>query len=113
MPNTDEPSGWLELLSLLTDEELHRYGEIARDQRDLEYDKWSGQILCMIGAAATLAWALWRIVVSGVTTEALVGLAATVALGYWPYRKLKTRRLWEGHRVAVAREQARRGIGAG
>ena len=33
--NTDDATGWLELLSSLTDDELRRYGEIAADQRRL------------------------------------------------------------------------------
>lgn len=113
MPNTDETSGWLKLLSSLSDDELSRYGEIARDQHALEYGNWWGQIGCMLASIAALVWGSWRLVVSGMTAETILAMVAAVVLGYWPWRKVRTRRLWQGHCEAVAREQARRVTRAG
>jgi hypothetical protein len=92
----------------LTDAELRRYGEIALDQRNLEYDRWWAQVLLWLVASAALAWGLWQLVDEGVTGRALAALGAAVAFAYWPYRKVKMRRLWKGHCEAVAQEQARR-----
>ena len=43
--NTDDQTGWLELLSSLTDDELQRYGEIAADQRRLEWQYGWAQVV--------------------------------------------------------------------
>ena len=105
-------SGWLHLLSALTDDELDRYGEIARDQRDLEYDRWWAQVLCIVaacGAVALLAREVW---IEGDTRTVVALMIAGVALSIWPYRKAKMRRMWNRHCAAVAREQARRKAGA-
>lgn len=107
-PSTDDSAGWLALLSALTDDELRRYGEIAVDQRKLEYDHWWAQVLLWVAAVVSLALGVWQLGVGGVTTRAVLALAAAVAFGYWPYRKARMRRLWQGHCEAVAREQARR-----
>jgi hypothetical protein len=92
----------------MTDDELRRYREIALDQRNLEYDRWWAQILLWLAAIAALAWSLWQMMNAGLTGRALTALVAAVALAYWPYRKVKMRRLWKGHCEAVARELARR-----
>jgi hypothetical protein len=107
-PSTAEPGDWVELLSTLTDDELRRYREIALDQRDLEYDKWWAQIALWLAAIAALAWGLWQMMEMGVTSRALTALVAAGAFAYWPYRKVKMRRLWKGHCEAVAQELARR-----
>ena len=100
------------MLSSLTDDELGRYGEIARDQRDLEYDRWWAQILCIVAACGTLGLLVRQIWIEGDTRTAIVILVAAIALSIWPYRKAKMRRMWNRHCAAVAREQARREAGA-
>ena len=106
--NTDDAAGWLELLSSLTDDELHRYGEIAADQRHMECQYGWAQMLCVAGALASFVWFGRECMVNGMTwrSGAIVGLAA--ALAYWPYRKAIVRRLWGKHCKAVADETAQR-----
>ena len=106
--NTDDATGWLGLLSSLTDDELRRYGEIAADQRQLEWKYGWAQMLCVAGVLASLVWLGRECMVNGLTwrSGAIVGLAA--ALGYWPYRKAIVRRLWGKHCKAVAHEAAQR-----
>jgi hypothetical protein len=92
----------------LTDEELSRYGQIAMDQYRREARLWWAQGLVTLAA---LGWTLWAI--HGLVTErcerlALLMLGLSAVLGYWPYRKAKSRRLWWGHYVAVTEEQGRR-----
>ncbi|MEM7750269.1 MAG: hypothetical protein AAF346_18615 [Pseudomonadota bacterium] len=109
--NTDEDKGWRQLLQSLTDAELDRYGSIAEDQRNLEYDHWWAQILSAIGAMLALVSAIWSIHGGGsVWTALLLVLVATV-LGIWPYQKVKMRGLWDKHCKAVAEEKARRSQG--
>ncbi|MEZ5842661.1 MAG: hypothetical protein R3D27_02865 [Hyphomicrobiaceae bacterium] len=105
-PGTTE--AWLGLLSHLSDDELARYGEIARDQRRLEWRHAWAQGLCFVAAIGVAAWAVARMVTDGLSRQALLALGLAAALGYWPYRKAKVRRLWGGHCRAVAAEQARR-----
>ena len=107
-PSSDEPAGWTQLLSALTDDELRRYGEIAVDQCNLEYDRWWAQILLCIAAVVAMVWGVWQLVATGVSGRAVVTLVVAVACAYWPYRKVRMRRLWKGHCEAVAQEQARR-----
>ena len=107
--NTDDVGRWLNLLSSLTDEELSRYGEIARDQRNIEYDRWWAQVLCMLAAGGGLALAAREFWSGGITRTAVALLIAAIAAGIWPYRKAKMRRLWGQHCQAVAQEKQRRG----
>ena len=106
--NTDDAAPWLILLSTLTDDELDRYGEIAKDQRNLEYDRWWMQILCIVGAICALGWAVREMVASGGLRWVLVLLAASLALAVWPFRKARMRRMWDRHCKAVSQEKARR-----
>ncbi|MEM1307357.1 MAG: hypothetical protein AAGG99_07520, partial [Pseudomonadota bacterium] len=102
-------AAWIGLLSFLSDDELARYGEIARDQLDQEWQRGFLQALggitglaLMAGAAAALIWgwvALWL-----AASVAIVGCAIDV----WAWKKVKARRLWRSHIRAVADEQARR-----
>ena len=100
--------GWLQLLRSLTDEELNRYGDIARDQRNKELGHWWAQALSVVGACVAFGCAVWAFIVGeSVMLTLLVALVATV-LGIWPYHKAKMRGLWDKHCKAVAKEQARR-----
>lgn len=92
----------------LTDEELSRYGQIAMDQYRREARLWWAQGIVSLAA---VAWAFWG--VHGLVTErcerlALLTLGLSAVLGYWPYRKARSRRLWWGHYLAVTEEQGRR-----
>ena len=97
------------MLSSLTDDELNRYGEIAQDQRNLEYDRWWAQVLCMLAAGGGFVLAAREFWSGGNTRTAVALLIAAIAAGIWPYRKAKMRRLWNRHCRAVAQEQGRRG----
>ena len=107
--NTDDIGGWLELLSSLSDDELSRYGEIAQDQRNLEYDRWWAQVLCMLAAGSGFGLAVREFWSGGNSRTAVALLIAAIAASIWPYRKAKMRRLWGRHCRAVAQEQGRRG----
>ena len=100
--------GWLQLLSHLSDEELTRYAEIAHDQRRLEWRNGWAQGLCVVIAIGLGAWAIARMVTDGLSRQVVLVLGLAAAVGYWPYRKAKVRRLWAGHCKAVAEEQKRR-----
>ena len=106
--NTDDPAGWLDLLSSLTDDELDRYGEIAADHRRLEWQHGWAQMLCIAGSLASLGWLVRECMMNGLTWRGGIILALAAALGYWPYRKAIVRRLWGKHCKAVAREAAQR-----
>ena len=107
-PDTDDAEDWLKLLSSLTDDELDRYGEIARDQRNIELGRWWAQVLCVFAACIAFGFFVRDLVVEGGTRTGLLLLAVTVVLGIWPYRKAKMRLLWDKHCAAVTREKARR-----
>jgi hypothetical protein len=104
----DTAETWEGLLATLTDDELARYGEIARDQvgRELKH-RWL-QLALTFGAFGSGLWTTWGIILAGFRGSALLTLGLAAALGYWPYRKAKTRRLWKVHCDAVEAEQARR-----
>lgn len=108
--NTDDATGWLQLLSSLTDDELRRYGEIAADQRRLEWQHGWAQVLCVIGSLMSLTWLGRECMMNGLTWRAGAIAGVAVALAYWPYRKAVVRRLWGRHCKAVAREAAQRRV---
>jgi hypothetical protein len=111
-PSTVEEADFDALLSALTDEELRRYGEIAVDQKKLEYGHIWAEAVLWLAAVTALAWGLWQFVQSGVTRPVVLAVATSAACAYWPWRKMHMRRLWQGHYEAVAQEQARRGTKA-
>jgi len=108
--NTDDGPGWLQLLSSLTDEELHRYGQIAADQKRLEWRYGWAQAVCVVGAIAAFAWFLREFSLYGLTSRGVALLLLAGVFGYWPYRKARVRLLWGRHCKAVARESAQRGL---
>ena len=106
--NTAGRADFEALLSALTDEELRRYGEIAVDQRKLEYGTIWVEVFLWAASIAALGWVAWQILQAGATRPAMLAIAASAACAYWPWRKMRMRRLWQGHYEAVAQEQARR-----
>ncbi len=98
----------MDLLSFLSDDELQRYGHIARDQKAREWRFAALQVaaaaaapvlLVAGGYALLVGWSIW-------TSSAL--FAAGVSAALWPLRRYKARRLWKGHAGAVDRELDRR-----
>jgi hypothetical protein len=108
MPNTDDQTGWLQLLSSLTDEELHRYGEIAAEQRRLEWQHRWAQFGC--AAAGLIGFGMFarEFALNGLTWRGATICGLAFAFAYWPYRKAVVRHLWGKHCKAVAREEAAR-----
>lgn len=106
--NTENATGWLGLLTSLTDEELARYGEIAADQRRQEWRHAWAQVLLVIAAVASIVWVLRAIALNGLSWPPVAGLAVALAFAYWPYRQWVVRKLWRRHLQAVEREKARR-----
>ena len=116
MPNTAETAQVL--LRALSDEELARYGEIARDQAALELTGWGWQLVLAIAALATMAWSVvkWGIAgvqalgieAAGLGSSVALGLGSALALGYSPYRRVRNWTLWNRHCRAVLDEQERR-----
>ena len=102
-------AAWLGLLSFLSDDELARYGEIARDQLDQESQRavlqW-GSAVAGVGLAVAAFWG--NIAGSVAIGTLLLALAVGFGLEYWVWKKLKARRLWQSHIEAVAVEQAQR-----
>ena len=103
------------MLSTLSDDELARYGEIARDQAAAELTRWWLQVLLMIGAAVSFAVGIDRLVgerhgnASGGGSHMIaVALTAGLVLAYSPYRRLRNWTLWRRHCKAVSSEQERR-----
>ncbi|MGI9521642.1 MAG: hypothetical protein ACR2PG_08340 [Hyphomicrobiaceae bacterium] len=106
--HTDDTANWLKLLKTLTDDELEKYSQIAADQRDVEYDRWWAQVACMLGTIAALVLAVRMLAMGGQTRSAILFAVVAIAVGIWPYRKARMRRLWQRHLIAVDRERARR-----
>ncbi len=122
MPDRDNPFAWrakskagrrgaARLLEELTDEEVTRYMDIARDQLNHEERlAWLKVSLATI-AAALVAYDLAHGYRNGITTWHVVGLALAALLGYWPWKVRAYRRLWMKHVAATKAELARRRAG--
>ena len=106
MPNTAETAETL--LGVLTDDELARYGQIARDQAKHELRNWGLQALLGLSALGAAGWGAAALEVGGIGRSAAWALGVAAALGYWPYRRVKNWSLWQRHVKAVDAEQARR-----
>ncbi len=102
---------WLALLAELTDDELAKYGEIARDQRNLELERPGLQILCGVVALLALAIGISEGVQNGMTVLAVICMALGGVLGFWLFQKSRTRRFWNKHCAAVVNEKTRRAAG--
>jgi hypothetical protein len=92
----------------LTDDELTRYGQIATDQYRREARLWWAQGILSIVALAWAFWGIHGLLAANSARAGVLTLGLSVVLGYWPYRKAKSRRLWWGHCSAVQEEQRRR-----
>jgi len=92
----------------LTDDELAKYGKIAKDQRDLEFERLGMQILCGLGMLLVLAIGVYEALQNGATNLAVICIILAVVLGFWLLQKSRTRRFWNKHCAAVVREQTRR-----
>ncbi len=93
---------------MLTEEELDQYGQMAQDQISRE-DRWRwAQAAAGFVAAALAVWISVRLIQGGWERFWWLPLGLAAVLSYWPYRSLKTRRLWQGHYDAVKQELERR-----
>ena len=117
MPSTAESATGL--LNKLSDEELARYGDIARDQATAELSRWWVQAGLALGALALVGWTAVKLGAPGWLEAAgidancvgrctAIGLGLALLLGYWPYRRVKNWTLWNQHCKAVQVEQERR-----
>jgi hypothetical protein len=116
MQNTAEAAR--ALLLKLSDDELARYGEIARDQAAAEVSRWWVQAVLAVGALVAFGWAVlrWGIAGNGTTGIEAAGFGRAVAiaaglgllLAYSPYKRVKNWFLWRRHCKAVLFEQKRR-----
>ena len=104
---------WLELLSELTDDELVKYGEIAKDQRNLEFERSTMQLISGIVALVALIIGVREGIQNGMTGFAVICLVLAGIPGFWIFQKSRTRRFWSKHCDAVTREQTRRSAAAG
>ena len=108
------------LLNVLTDDELARYGEIARDQATAELQRWWLPALLAIGAVAAFWWATAKWGIAGIEAAGIepagfgravvLGLGLGLVLAYSPYRRIKNWTLWNRHCKAVREEQQRRQV---
>ena len=108
-----------DLLMALSDDELARYGEIARDQATAELSRWWLQAGLAAGALASFAWALARWGIAGIGAAGIeaagfgravaLGLGIGLALAWSPYQRVRNWTLWRRHCRAVWAEQRRRG----
>ena len=120
MPSTAEAARQAasSLLLVLSDDELARYGEIARDQAAAELSRWWLQGGLALGALGSLAWGFVRWGFAGIEAAGIeaagFGRAVALALGiglvlaYSPYRRVRNWTLWRQHCKAVRTEQERR-----
>ncbi len=113
MPNTVEAAKGL--LITLSDDELARYGEVARDQAAAELSRWWLQAVLAVAAIGAFGWAgaRWSVAAAGIEAAGLgraVGLAIAggLLLAYSPYRRVRNWTLWRRHCKAVLDEQERR-----
>ena len=95
------------LLGVLTDDELARYGQIARDQATHELHNWGLQAALGLSALGAAAWGATVLEGGGLGRSAAWAMGAAAVLGYWPYRRVKNWSLWQRHLKAVDAEQAR------
>ena len=107
------PEEWLGLLSSLSDEQLTRYGDIARDQQTLEWNNALMQALALAGALALLAAGVAEVLAGWSWQLIVLTVAAAAICGNFPWQKHRMRRLWGRHLRAVKAEQARRAAASG
>lgn len=111
--NLTQPTaeGWSGVLGVLTDRELAQYAGLAEDQ--IRREERLGWLKGAFGVAsvAILVWSIARLAHLEFEKMLLVPLGISGLLGYWPYRAVKSWRLWQSHVAAVRDEQVRRAGG--
>jgi hypothetical protein len=119
LPDRDNPFAWKRasqvgkqgahaLLAELTDEEVARYMSIAEDQVRLEARHVWPKVGSAVLGAVVVGLALWTGFAWGFSLITISGLGLGMAMGYWPWRVLKCRQLWQKHVAAAHAEQVRR-----
>ncbi len=120
-PDFDNPLAWrratregaqgaLKLLSSLSDEEVARYMDVARDQIRNEEQLSGLKIASAIGGAVVVAWFVWQGLTTGFGKWVIAGLGLGLAMGYWPWRVSKCKALWQNHFDAARAELAKRNV---
>ncbi|MEQ1697739.1 MAG: hypothetical protein ABL901_18050 [Hyphomicrobiaceae bacterium] len=120
-PDFDNPLAWrratlegaqgaLKLLGSLTDEEVRRYMAVARDQIAIEQRLAGLKIAIAIAGVGIVAWFLWQGMATGFSKWVVAGLGLGVGMGYWPWRVLKCKQLWQKHFDAARAELIRRNV---
>jgi len=119
LPARDNPFAWKhlvaqgklgarELLTTLSDDELHRYMAVARDQIGIEERRRGLKIASAISGVAIVAAAIGWGASQGFTKATFAGLGLGLVFCYWPWRVLKCRALWLKHFEAAKAEDERR-----
>ncbi|MBX9926770.1 MAG: hypothetical protein K2Y05_10465 [Hyphomicrobiaceae bacterium] len=119
MPDRDNPFAWraktkegrrgaARLLEELTDEEVARYMDVARDQLNHEERLAWLKVALAATAAALVAYDLAHGYRNGITSWHVGVLGLAAVLGYWPWKVRAYRRLWMKHVAAAKAELARR-----
>jgi hypothetical protein len=120
MPDRDNPFAWrakakegrkgaARLLEELTEEEVSRYMDMARDQVRHE-ERLVGLKLTLAAVAVVIVvYDMAHGLANGITSWHIGGLALAAALGYWPWKVRSYRLLWMKHLAAAKAELARRG----
>jgi hypothetical protein len=121
LPDLDNPLAWrratlkgahgaLKLLEQLTDDEVRRYMAVARDQIAIE-DRLAGlKIASAIAGVLVAVCFVWQGMTTGFGTWVIAGLGLALALGYWPWRVLRCKQLWQKHFDAARSELLRRNV---
>lgn len=121
LPDRDNPLAWKratlagaegarKLLVLLTDEEVRRYMAVARDQIRSEERLAGLKVASAICGALVVVWFLWQGIATGFGKWVVAGLGVGVAMGYWPWRALQCKQLWQKHFDAARDELTNRNV---
>lgn len=119
LPDRDNPLAWkraskhgkrgaFALLSELSDDEVARYIAVASDQIKLE-ERWALlKIACALAGVLLFIVNVWFGIATGFSAWLITGLGLALLMGYWPWRVLRCRQLWQQHFEAARNEQMRR-----
>jgi hypothetical protein len=119
LPDRDNPLAWKRkteagrqgarlLLAELTDEEVARYMSVASDQMRIEERHRAVKIFSALMGGALVVGCLWYGLAKRFEPWDIAGLGLGVAMGYWPWRVVRCRQLWQQHFDAAQAEQVRR-----
>ena len=120
-PDFDNPLAWrratregaqgaLALLGSLTDEEVRRYMAVARDQIRNEERLAGLKIASAIGGVLIAGWFIWQGMATGFGKSVIAGVGLGMVMGYWPWRVLKCKVLWQKHFDAARAELTKRDV---